>query len=129
MTPQDTAAILGILSAAWPNQTITAQTAAVWRDMLTDLDPDDAMHAARALIKQEHWFPSIARFRLEADTHAHARRNKEAAARGLSPGHHATSPPPQVMADLRTHLTEQSTKKHDHHGPEPCSKCGGRQDP
>lgn len=127
MNANDTAAVLGILSAAWPNQTITAETATVWRDILADIDSADAMHAARTLVKREHWFPSLAQFRSEAEAHAHARRNKRAASHGLP-----ASPPPaaadghrRLVDAARQVLAAQRGQRHWHGGPQPCPICGG----
>lgn len=125
MNRRDVAAVLGILTAAWPNQTLPEQTVAVWMDMLADLDPADAQQAARTLVKTEQWFPSIARFRNEAQAAAHARQNRRAATHGL-PGHHRPAPPPPALVEAaRALLDEQSTKKHWHGGPAPCPVCGG----
>lgn len=127
MNARDTAAVLGILSAAWPNQAITPETATVWRDILADIDSADAMHAARALVKREHWFPSLAQFRSEAEAHAHARRNKRAASHGLP----ASPQPPTAdghrrFVDMaRQMLATQRGTSHWHGGPDPCPVCGG----
>lgn len=129
MNGRDTAAVLGILAAAWPNQQITEQTASVWMDLLADIDPDDAMHAARTLAKREHWFPSIASFRNEAEARAHARRNARAASHGLGAAPRKPAPPPPaLMAASRQLLAEMRTKKHWHGGPTPCQVCGGMAD-
>lgn len=125
MIPRDTAAVLGILAAAWPNQTITEQTAAVWREMLADVDQSDAMAAARTLVKRSEWFPSIAQFRNEAEANAHARCNRAAASRGLGSGHKPTSPPPRLIAAARQLLAEQRGARHWHGGPDLCPVCGG----
>ena len=125
MNRNETAAVLGILAATWPNQTITEQTAAVCMDFLADIDPADAMHAARTLAKREHWFPSIAQFRNEAEAKAHARRNARAATHGIGVAFRAVPPPPALMDAARQLLTEMKGKKHWHGGPHPCPVCGG----
>lgn len=131
MNARDTAAVLGILSAAWPNQAITAETASVWRDILADIESADAMHAARALVKREHWFPSIAQFRSEAEAHAHARRNKRAASHGLPASPQTPTPDGhrRFVEAARQMLAEQRGKRHWHGGPQPCPVCGGMAEP
>jgi len=124
MNSRDVTAVLGVLAAAWPNQTITEQTARVWMDLLADIDSEDAMAAARILIKREHWFPSVAQFRSEAEAQAHGRHNRAAATRGL-PGPTTPVLPERLVDATREFLAERGTKKHWHGGPEPCPVCGG----
>lgn len=128
MNDHESADILAILAAAWPNQEITRETAQLWLGMLAELDPDDAMAGARTVVRNEHWFPSIARFRQATDAARHARRNQEAAARGLPrPGGRIPDEErfQAIIAGLRDNLADRGTRTHWHGGPHPCHVCGG----
>jgi hypothetical protein len=118
-------AVLGVLSAAWPNQDVSEQTATVWMEMLDAVEVEDAMTAARKLVRTSHWFPSIAQFLNETHAEEHARRNRHAARYGLPRNHQTVPPPPRLLAACRELLEEMKGKRHDHHGPAPCPVCGG----
>lgn len=62
MTLNETAAVLALMSAAWPNVEIPEHTISVWADELGGLHPDDALQAAHLLIRTSKWFPSISEF-------------------------------------------------------------------
>jgi hypothetical protein len=126
MNRNEATTVLGALAAAWPNTTVSEQTALVWMDSLSDIDADDAMTAARRLIRKQHWFPSIHQFITEAEAEAHARRNRSADALGLPKAPwKASEPPVRLVAAARRLLADAKAAQHDHHGPHPCPICGG----
>lgn len=50
-------------AAAFPHVTLTKETAAVYAEMLADLDPQHSQQAVRRLLATSHFFPSIAAIR------------------------------------------------------------------
>lgn len=129
MTPAESATILGLLSAGFPAIQVSQETAIVWMEALADIDPQDALPAARTLIKRAPRFPTVSQLREEAESLAHARRNREATDRGL-PARSAVGVRPErleeILAGLRARMAVQrGTRGHWHGGPEPCPVCGG----
>lgn len=86
MTRQETAAVLALMTAAWPRQPVTDATVAVWGDALRDLVAEDALTAAKALIANEEFFPSVTKFRSTATALARRRLMAHAHERGLPEG-------------------------------------------
>lgn len=129
MTFQDATTVLGLLTAAWPNQDMPAETAELWIGMLSELDVDDAKSSARTVIRNDQWFPSIARFIQVAEAAKHARENRFAAQRGLPSVGRSVPPPQRLIEATRQLLAEQAKKKHWHGGPDPCPVCGGMKSP
>ncbi len=125
MTPADAANVLGLLTAAWPNQDMPDRTVDLWLGLLSELDLSDAKEAARTVVRQDQWFPSVARFIQAAEAAKHGRQNREAAHRGLGDGHRPAAPPAQLVEATRQLIAEQAGKKHWHGGPDPCPVCGG----
>jgi len=62
MQEQDTEKVLAVLSAAFPTHPLGTDTIELWVEVMAPLEADDAMAAARALIRSDEWFPPIARF-------------------------------------------------------------------
>ena len=128
MNTDEATAVLAALASAWPNQDLSEPTVEVWRSFLDEIDADDGVAAAREVIGSERFFPSIARFREAATAARHARRNHDAATRGLP------RRPEQpigserwraVVEEVWNILAERGTRKHWHGGPDPCPACGG----
>ncbi|HEV2928406.1 MAG TPA: replicative helicase loader/inhibitor [Propionibacteriaceae bacterium] len=126
MTPQETARLMGVFAAAWPNQEISRDTVELWSGMLERVNVEHAMAAAKVLIRNENWLPTIAKFLQAVETEASYQRARLARTRGL-PGARTVSAPPNraLMAATRGMLAEQRSKKHWHGGPDPCPACGG----
>lgn len=82
MKPTETAAILAMFASSYPAATVTEQTATVWADLLEDVNPDDGLAAAKALIKSSKFFPSIAEFR---EASRSARRIRTGNPNGVEP--------------------------------------------
>jgi hypothetical protein len=125
VTRDEATQVLAILSAAWPNQQVSRETAQLWLGMLAELDQRDAMAAARDAVRQDQWFPTIARFLQLAEARKHGRRNREATERGLPSAHRAAPPNPELMKATRRLIAERQGQHHNHHGPGPCPVCGG----
>jgi len=69
MTNQSNAlrdAILGLI-AAYPRQAVTPETVALYRSMLSDIDPAHLTTAIRDIIHRSKWFPSVAEIRDTVD--------------------------------------------------------------
>lgn len=63
MNRAEVAKVLAVCSAAFPHVNVTRETAAVYAEMLADLDPQHAQQAIRRLLATSHFFPSIAAIR------------------------------------------------------------------
>lgn len=129
MNDDQSVEILAVLTAAWPNQELTTQTAQLWLGMLAELHPDDAMQAAKGVVRQDHWFPPIARFLQLAEAARHGRQIRASEHRGLGTGRATAPPPPALLEATRGLLAEQQSKRHWHGGPNPCPVCGGMKRP
>lgn len=125
MNDHDAAKVLAILGAAWPNQELPDPTVDLWMGLLSDLAYEDGKAAAKTVIKEDTFFPSISRFLQAAQAARHGRENRLAAERGLPSAHRAVPPPERLLKLTRQLLRERSTKKHWHGGPDPCPVCGG----
>lgn len=126
MNDQQGAVVLGVLTAAWPKQEMPDPTVDLWLSVLTELHPDDARAAANTVVRNDQWFPSIARFLEAAGVAKRARQCREAEHRGLpSSSAVAVPPPPELTEAARDLIAKQQATKHDHHGPDPCPACGG----
>lgn len=126
MNDTEAANVLGLLNAAWPNSDLPDRTVELWIGLLCEMEMLDAREAAKTVIRQDNWFPSIARFTQTVEAARHARRNREAASRGLPSARWEPSPLPQALIDAtRGLIAEQASKKHWHGGPKPCPVCGG----
>lgn len=125
MNDLEAATVFGLLTAAWPDKQLPDETIDLWLEMAANVDAADAEDAARQIIREDQWFPSVARFLQMAEAKAHARRNRNADTRGISTGHRAAPPPKQLLDAARHLIKEQGTKRHDHSGPAPCPVCGG----
>jgi hypothetical protein len=55
--------VIGVMSAAWPREALSDDSAALWRAMLANVEHGNAMAAVGQLVENEHFFPSIAQFR------------------------------------------------------------------
>lgn len=125
MTDTEAAQVFGLLRAAWPDKQLPDKTIDLWLELATDLHVDDAKRAAEQIVREDQWFPSIARFRQVCEVWAHRRRNQDAADRGL-PGPRHAAPPPELLAAARELLAAREVMPdHDHRGPAPCLVCGG----
>ncbi len=70
MTPQETVAVLAILSAAYPDKALTEEETSTWERHLANVSFDVAVETAERLIDHLKWFPRISEFRQEAQTTA-----------------------------------------------------------
>jgi hypothetical protein len=123
---QDAVEVLGVLGAAWPNQEIAQQTAQLWLGMLDACEVEAAKKAALSIIRNDHWFPSVARFLQSYESEAQYQRTARADSVGLPTAHHTPVAPPKRLTDAsRVLLREMGGRGHWHGGPGPCPKCGG----
>ena len=100
MNRQEAGGVLALMTAAWPNQKITEQTARVWMDMLANVNPDDGLVTARRLIASEEWFPPITKFLEHSQAVARERCIRETPS--LPAGRQNYVPcPPELMAKMR----------------------------
>jgi hypothetical protein len=63
MQPREVAEILGYLSAAFPKHDLPQETVAVWCDQFASTDFELARDAAKQIVAEDDWFPTIHRFR------------------------------------------------------------------
>ena len=66
MNVRETAAVLAVITVAWPWAELDEHSLDVWADALADLDPETALEAAKRLVRSESRPPSIARLREQA---------------------------------------------------------------
>jgi hypothetical protein len=66
MTTKEARGLIAQLSAAFPRQTITSETLAIYAAMIVDLDADVAQAAVLELIAGSRFFPAIAEIRATA---------------------------------------------------------------
>jgi hypothetical protein len=83
MNRQETAAVLGMVQASWPQFTLTEPTVVMWAKQLADMDPRDGRLAIEAIIRSDDRPPSISRFRRTAQGFTRRRLDVEARERGL----------------------------------------------
>ena len=62
MNKRETAHVMMRMSAAWPAQDLPDMTVNLWAEELEGVSYETGMEAAKRLIREDHWFPSIARF-------------------------------------------------------------------
>lgn len=62
MTPGETARVLAVLTAAYPNVTLEEPTVRLWAQQLADVAAKDAQAVATSIIRTDQWFPTLARF-------------------------------------------------------------------
>lgn len=126
MNDHEAAVVLGVLTAAWPKQDLPDATVDLWLSLLTELDLGDARAAANTVVRQDQWFPAVARFLEVAGAAKRARQHREAEHRGLPDASAvAVAPPAELTEAARRLIAEQRATRHDHHGPDPCPVCGG----
>ncbi len=70
MTPQETVAVLAILSSAYPDKELTEEETSTWERHLATVNYDVALETAERLIDHQKWFPRISEFRQVAQTTA-----------------------------------------------------------
>lgn len=58
MTKHETATMLGYLAAAYPNATVTKETARVFHEVLQGLEHGMVMSACREIVRESAFFPS-----------------------------------------------------------------------
>lgn len=63
MTNSEIAQLLAVCSAAFPHVTVTKETAAVYAEMLADLEFEQALRGLRRVLATSQYFPSIAALR------------------------------------------------------------------
>jgi len=66
MTPIESAKVVAMLMAAYPQAQMTRQTSGMYERMLADLDRDVAVAAVERLIGSAKWLPTIAEIRFAA---------------------------------------------------------------
>lgn len=132
MNSQEAGDVLSALTAAWPNQNLPRETVQLWIGVIAKLDLNDAMAGAWTVVREDTWFPSVARYLAAVKAAQHARANREAASRGLpSPGRRVPDRArfDEFVSGCRDQLAARGTRGHDHRGPEPCPVCGGMPPP
>lgn len=104
-------------------------TVAVWAEHLAGQTMQDAMNAARRLVKLNRWFPSVAEFLENCRLERELREASFVQAGELEA--------PKVSAEQRQRVAERfmavcreaaagrNRSGHWHGGPEPCPVCGG----
>jgi hypothetical protein len=127
VTPDQTRQLLRLLTAAWPREPLSDETAALWSAALAAIDHSDAMGAAGQLIAESKYFPSMAEFREHVTATRRARQHHQAIEHGL-PRPPTDTPNPQRFAEIMTDLRDQlalrrGTGNHWHGGPHPCPAC------
>lgn len=125
MNKSEVAAVLAYFGAAFPNMDISHDTADVWAFELSDIDPDVAPDAMRAVVKESEFPPTIAKFREACRVIAYRRRFEQRPPE-LPAAQSDDALPQELIADLRARLKDWSTKGHNHKGPEPCPVCSQR---
>lgn len=124
MTHAESLKVLAVLTAAFPRYDLPRETAQLWLAVLSNFHAKDAEAAAMDVVNQDEWFPTIARFRQLVAAHRRARELRASETRGLPDGHSPVPPNPELIAATRRMLAMRATKRHDHHGPNPCPACG-----
>jgi hypothetical protein len=128
VTREECAAVLGYLSAAFPQVTVAPQTVAVWADQVGGQEGVDAHAAARRVVRSNKWFPSIAEF-LEACRLERELRSQKFEVAGELPSAETKANRAEVarrfVALSKELLESQKGKVHWHGGPDPCLVCGG----
>lgn len=120
--------VIRYLCSAYPNQQIADGTVAVWCEHLAGQTVEDAMNAAKRLVRSTRWFPSVAEFleccRLERElreanfVRAELTAPKESAEQRKRVAE-------RFMAVCRESVASRNKKQHWHGGPDPCPVCGG----
>lgn len=132
MSGNEVAAILALMSAAWPAATVNENTARVWGGELTNIHGEDALAATHTLIRTSKFFPSVAEF-LDVVRPLTARRARADQAadyerKALAEGGTVSDPEDGragVSRHIRSILAAQAGRRHWHGGPNPCPTCGG----
>ncbi len=70
MNAREVAISLATFCAAWPNTKLTEETTLLWVEALADIDPAGAKLATAQIVREDQWFPTIARFREVAKARA-----------------------------------------------------------
>jgi len=128
VTPDETAGVLAMLTAAFPNVDLEEPTIELWMSALGEVDHRDGQAAAGAVIRTEKFFPAVSTFFDAVAAETHGRRVREAAMRGLP---RPTGRPVgqdrfrRAIEEVWDTLAERGTRKHWHGGPDPCPVCGG----
>lgn len=121
MNAQDTAAILALFGAAYPNANVSEPTALVWAENLIGVDPDVGLEAARTLIRTTKWFPSVSEFIEHVGA---AKRAHEPEVKALPEAPLARSEAKRLLAAARDVVSKsRQGPKHWHAGPDPCPRC------
>jgi hypothetical protein len=133
MNENQAAQVLAAMGAAWPNHDMPEETIRLWLGLMADVNVEDAMPAVKLIVREDRFFPPISRFMQVCEERAHARRNREAAERGL-PNAPRPTVSPDRMKQLAHGLREQldarrGAGKHWHGGPNPCPICSGMVEP
>lgn len=74
MTPLESAKVVAMLMAAYPQAQMTRQTSGMYEHMLADLDREVATAAVERLIGSAKWLPTIAEIRFAAAEVKHGPR-------------------------------------------------------
>lgn len=73
MTRDEALDVLRVMTAAWPNATLTDDLVETWITYLAAVGPGEAAAVAGELVLAEEWMPTVARFRQSVT----ARRRQE----------------------------------------------------
>lgn len=129
MNDIEAAQVFAVLRAAWPDKDIPAETIELWMELAEQVDVRDAQPAALQIVREDQWWPTIARFLEVCRVHERRRLGHEAQRRGLGrPG--GVEPPAGLVAAARRVLADrEGLPSHWHGGPGPCRVCGGVRPP
>lgn len=124
MNVQEVAGVLAYFGSAWPTMDITDDTADVWALELQDIPAEVAHVAMRNQVQTRDFPATIASFRDECRIVLHRQTVRQnAPAIGAGKGE---AMPKELIAELRSMLTAESMRKHNHKTAEPCPVCGSR---
>lgn len=62
MSPEEIQGVLAYMLSAWPSAKVDDATPLVWAEHLLDVSYEAGMRAAKRLVKESQWFPSISDF-------------------------------------------------------------------
>lgn len=77
MNREQCATIIGYLASAYPQTTVSQQTAMVWAEQIASQDASVAFAAARQIVRDSKWFPSIAEYLVECRNERERRKTQE----------------------------------------------------
>lgn len=111
MNVTEVAGLIAYFGSAWPKWEPSDDTADVWAGELEDIDVKVGRAAAKELVNNSTFAPSIAEFREACRSEANRQRLIESF-KPLPPVHDAVPPPPEIIAGMRQMLAQQKVPLH-----------------